>query len=216
MTLTLQNARDALENLKKDITDVGNTEFIEWCKFVNSFVYRELYTIDPERFISTSDITTVSGTASYSLPNDFETMQPYGCGLFYVDDNGDETDRMKPRTGFGSRANGYYISGSNVVLTPEPTLVETWRQRYIPTCTAFTALTDYFTVNKTQTGIEIIPDEYLMNLRDAINVLYEQWDEDPNMEYIADHRFIRSLGELLKYIRREPNAYAIKDYSTSF
>ena len=194
MAITVAEARTALLNLKRDLSDVSDATFIEWCNHINRYAYHQMSGIDPERFISSSTINVVSGTSSYSLPADFESIQAFGTGLYYVDDNGDDTEKRRPLTSFGSQTYGYYVTGSAVVLTPEPEDTETYKLRYIPKITALTATTDSL----------VIPDEYLLLVVDALDALYSKWDEDSGAEVLADQRYTRALNDLALNIKRGP------------
>jgi hypothetical protein len=88
--------------------------------------------------------------------------------------------------------------------------------RYIPNNTAIDALTDYFTVDTTSGGVEIIPDEYLNYVIKALDVFYTQWDETSGAESLADFRFTRVLNEIIDNIRKEPDAHQLNDFSQVF
>jgi len=195
MAILVSSAKTSLENRKRDISDVSDSVFIEWCNFINDFYYRTVNGIDPGRNLTTDTISVVSGTETYALPSDFNNMQVVGSGLYDLDGNSDpiESSRLT-LTGYGAAVNGYYISGSNVVLTPQPSATNTLTIRYIPDLTALTA-----TSNSLQ-----IPDEYRLYVINAIDVLYTLWDEDKNSEVFADARFSRSLDELAKNINQQP------------
>ena len=124
----------------------------------------------------------------------------WGCGFFRIDSNGDDTTDQLARTGFGSRQKGYYIQGSNVVFTGNEDNTD-YRLRYIPRLTTLTALTE-----------TIILDEiYLNHFVKDLDVYYNQWDEMPGNESLADFRFVRVLEELGNNIKTEPQAYDIPD-----
>jgi len=46
--------------------------------------------------------------------------------------------------------------------------------------------------------------------------LYQIWDEMEAEEAYADARFVRSLNELLDYIRKQPAVYGLSDFSLTF
>lgn len=209
--LQVQDAYDAFGRLKRDITDVSLATFKEWCDYLNKFAYRYLVGIDPERFISSSTVSVSAGTSSYSLPADFRSMQAMGTGLFDVDDNG--VAKTLALTGFGSANKGYYVSGSNVVLTPNPTQSATYTLRYTPDVTTIDDMTDYFTVDTTNTGNIILPSEFKEYVVKALDVFYNQWDEEVGMESFADARFTRALTELAQTYKRTPGVYGLDDYS---
>ena len=210
--LTVQNILDAYGRLKRDITDVPNATFTEWCDYANRFVYRKLSETEPEKFLDTETYIVTTEPQTSSLPTYFRDVQPRGTGFFLTDDNGDATEQRLPLTGYGSRAKGYYINGGNVIFTGIND-TETYVLRYIPESTELTALADYFTQDGTASGDVIIDDEYKQYIVKAVDVLYDQWDEDTPAESLADFRFVRLLNDLITTMRKEPDAYAISDFS---
>ena len=215
MALLVSDVRTAFERRKRDISDVSSATFVEWCDFINKFIYERIADQDPERFIETSSYTVSTSPQTSALPADFKNIQTLGTGFYEIDDNGDATSFSLPRTGFGQRTQGFYITGSNVVFTgiDDSTI---YTLRYMPKTTKIDATTNYFTVDTLVTGKEIILDEYLELLVNALDVQYTIWDEDPSSESLSDFRFVRALESLLSDIRREPDAYGIPDFSQSF
>jgi hypothetical protein len=214
MSLQVQTAYNAFGRLKRDISDVPLATFNEWCDFVNKFAYRKLIETDPERFLSSTTYTVTTYPQTESLPADFKNILPEGAGFFVRDSNGDDTTRELARTGFGSNVAGYYLSGDNLIFTgmDSGTIV----LRYIPTQTQITALTDYFTVDATITGTEIILEEYLDYAVKAIDVLYTQWDDDVSSESFADARFVRVLNEMIEGFRKDPDVYGLQDFTHNY
>jgi hypothetical protein len=202
---------------KKDISDVADAEKLQWAQQVLNYIYQEFVKVDPERWITTDTVSAVSGTATYSLPSDFLHIQSVGCGLYKQNSDGYATDERLTMTGYGSSTTGFYISGGNIVLTPPDwSETQTYILRYIPNPFAFTATTEYFTSDGTNTGTTVIDSQYMDYVIKAIDVLYSQWDADPGSESIADHRFMNVLNSILVDIRREGASYALPDMSLSF
>src|SRR3990167_8008336 len=211
MAFQLSTAQTSLTNLKKDLSDVPQATFLEWCNFVARYIYNKLSNTDPERYINQATTFTVSASPQTSaLPATFKNINPLGCGFFEIDDNGDDTDYTLPRVPFGTQSKGFYIQGTNVVFTgiEDGTL---YRLRFIPELTDFDALADYWTVDNTLTGIEIVRDEDMDYIVKALDVLYCQWDETPDAESLADQRFVRALSGLIENYRKEPDAFALPD-----
>ncbi len=216
MAISAQQALDAFGRYKRDVSDISNTTFLEWCDYVNKFAYRKLAGIDAERFMDQSNTYTVTTEPqTEALPSDFEHVESLEAGFYIVDDNGDDTTQRLSITGFGSTKLGYYIQGTNVVFTGIND-TKTIRLRYIPVNTAITALADYFTIDTLVGGAEIIPDEYLNYIVKAVDVFYAQWDEDPAAESLADFRFTNVLNEFLGNIRKGPSAFGTPDYTVNY
>jgi len=210
MAITAQDAFDDLEILKKDLSDVTTTIFLSWANAANRFVYRYICGIDPERFVSTASYTVTSAPQTSALPADFQDIQRFDMGFYYVDNAGKDTNYPLVQTGPGSISQGYYIVGTDVVFTGLTT--GTYKLRYLPNPTRITAMTgagSYFTVDASSTGKVIIPDQFLDFLAQDLDVYYDRWDEDPSAESLADFRFSRTLTELAANIRRTPAVFVM-------
>lgn len=217
MALQVQTVYDEFKAYKHDVSDVATSLFCTWADWLNKWTYRYFIGIDPERFITTTTFT-VSGTPSTpysaSLPADYKTMQPFGCGLFLVSNGSTNTSQQLAQTGFGSMQAGFYITGSTIVFTGITNA--TYIMRYIPTITTIDAFTDYFTNTTASNGKEVIMPEYDQFAVKALDVFYSQWDEDIPMEGIADARFARIMSETGMDVRRTGGIYSTDDFSIIF
>ncbi len=214
--IQLSAAQTALQNVMHDISDVPAATFLQWCQFLSNYVYGIVSDVDPERYITEYTINVSSGISTYALPSDFENIQSFGTGLFKQNTSGTNTDTRLPLTGFGQSVEGYYIMGSNIVLTPEPQESSVLILRYIPEPPTYTGTSDYFTLDKLSTGKQIIQSEYLQYVQNALMVAYEVWDQDSPLEALADQRFIRTLDDLARNISRPPLVFGLPDFSSSF
>ena len=88
--------------------------------------------------------------------------------------------------------------------------------RFIPKITACVALTGYFTLDTLISGKEIIPSDNLDFAIKALDVYYDQWDEDVGMEGIADQRFVRLLDDFSRNVPVTPTVYALDDPTLNF
>lgn len=215
--INLTQARQSLLNRKKDLTDVSSTVFIEWCQFVQDFIYRNVKSTDPERFITEYTLNVSSGDATYSLPTGFRDFTDFETGIYKTDSSsGLITPYTLPMTGPGSSTTGFYLSNNTIILTPVPTVDTTYILRYSPTLTRFQFMSDYFTLDTSSNTAATVPSEYMLYVVNALDVMYTIWDEDPGAEGLADARFVRSLNELLNCIRKQPDAYGVQDMSLIF
>lgn len=203
--MTVQEVYDLYLRYKKNLGDVSTELFLDWCDEVNRFAYRIMYGTDTGRFISTNSISVLSNDNDYTLPDDFLTMSPYGCGLYTVDSQGN-VDYKLPITDYGSQQLGYYINGNTIYITPTPQSNFTIVQKYIPKISALDDFSDSL----------VVPDEFIYYVRDAIDCKYDAWDEDPNAEGLADQRFARSLDELARNIRKDTGVYSTNLLSGAF
>lgn len=218
MAKTLTQIRTALENRKKDISDVPNDTFIEWCNFIGEAVYDSVKGTDPERFVNTSTTFTVAtDPQTNSLPSDFDDIQSWDMGFFEINDSDSkDTDIRLIRTGPGSRQRGYFITGNTDVVFTGINNGTQFRLRYLPIRTDAAALADSFTIDATGSGAVLIPDGKLRFMVAALDTLYTIWDEMPGDEVLADQRFVRQLSLLLSNVRREPDAYGMPDFTVTF
>lgn len=196
MALLLSDVKTALENVKRDISDVSDAVFLQWCNYGARSLYRKLSNQVPERFVLTHTYTSVT-SGTQALPNDFNNIQSVGTGLFEVDSTGAVTDRQLIKTRYGSTEKGYYITGSSVVFTGINTAT-TYILRYLPDLVKYTDVsTDYFTLDGEDDGVELIPDEYEEALVADLCKFYEQWDDNAGQESLDDFRFTRCMNEML-------------------
>lgn len=214
--IRLSEAQTALSNDLQDTSDVTGTLFLQWCQYLSNFVWDVVTMADPERYIVEYQINVVPGVTNYALPTNFMSIQAMGCGIYIQNSEGVNTDQTLAPTGFGASANGFYIYDDEIVLTPTPTQSGVNILRYIPEPPTYTALTEYFTVDKLLTGKQIVPGRFLQYVLRALEVLYSIWDADAPMESYADQRFQRELSLLASRLARPPMAYSLPDFSQQF
>lgn len=202
--MTGQNVYDQF-SAEKDISDVSTALFEQWIDHINRTVYRELIDADPERFITSTTFSISTSPETEALPAGFRDITTMGTGIFERNSDGDDTETQLTRSGFGSSAKGYYFSGSNIVFTGY-TSAQTLVMRYIPTVSQITDLSTSL----------VIPDEYLRNVQDIVNVLYSIWDEDVSGESYANARVVGAMNDLLSNIRRDSAVYEIPSINTYF
>jgi len=117
-----------------------------------------------------------------------------------------ETDDKIGNTGYGSKKEGYYLNGSNIIFThyDDNPLNADYVMKFMPIPPVIDEMDDYISVDGTASTAEIVEDQDLQYMVKAVDVLYEQWDADPSSESIADFRFVRALGGLLDGFNRQP------------
>lgn len=124
----------------------------------------------------------------------------------------DQTSNKLGISGYGSPHEGYYLKGSNIVFTGASHIVDNYYvMRYIPQPPTLTGLDDYLTLDLTGSGQPIFENRHLEYTVKAMDVLYEQWDDDPSKESIADFRFVRALDVLLEGYNRSPQIAVMKN-----
>jgi len=207
-TLTVQTVYATYARFKKDISDVPQATFLDWADWVNKFAYRYIMGVDPERFIAETTIQSVSGQNWAYLPTDFRDIQAFGCGLYFIDSNGLPRPLDGALMNPNANTNGYYIKDDRLYFTPVPNQSNSYQLRYTPIEPTIDALTDTF--------IAPLDARYIQYLVGAIDVLYDQWDEDIGMEGIADQRFTRLLDELGSRVRQQAAVYNMEDSSQMY
>lgn len=218
MALLLSTVKTQYGLFKKDISDVGSADFLQWTNFIGEQVYDAVKGTDPERFVDTSNTYTVSADPqTTALPSDFGDISSWDMGFFSVNSSTSKvSDRRLVRTGPGDGRPGFYVTGNTNVIFTGINDSSQYNLRYLPTRTDATDVTEYFTLDGTSSGAPLIPDGKLQYLLKALDVLYTQWDEVPQDEILADQRFMRQLDQLILNVRREPDAYGLSDYSSTF
>lgn len=211
--ITVNDAYNALLEMKKDLSDVPQATFIRLCDYINKFLYRFALGVDPGRFIKEYSFNAYNGQAVYALPTDFRDIAHFGTGIFYWDSyNNVATNRQLARTGYGNPNTGYFIQSTNINLTPPNWKAsQTFVLRYIPTQSDLAFMGNYFSLDGTHTSAAIIPSEYLSMLVNILDVKYSQWDEVADLESIADARFTRELTEFAKELYKEASQYYMDD-----
>ena len=128
-----------------------------------------------------------------------------------------ETDRKLGLTGYGSNKEGYYIEGSNIVFTSAVTIEDLdYVMKYIPQPPTFTTLDDYFTLDGTASGVEIVEGRFFEAIVKSLDPLYEQWDQNPGAESLADFRFVRALSGVLDNINRVPRVSQMYNFTEDY
>jgi hypothetical protein len=206
MAIQVSKLKSRLSDMKGDISDVDNTLFATWANYINNFCYRYLSGIDPERFISTQAYSSIT-SGTQALPADFKTMEMDGCGLFVVDTNGNDTDNELLPVGFGSSSKGFYLNAAGEIEFVKVATSTDFKLRYLPKTTEITSVNQYFTIDGTSSGKTVVPEEYMLFLVNFVSVIYDQWDEDLDLESIDDFRFVRTLDEISQNYRRTPTVY---------
>lgn len=215
MAIQLNDLFTEFTALKQDTSNLPGDTYIYWCNYVARFLYNRLIGTDPERYIATQAYSALTG--AQDLPDDFKNLRPRGAGIFYLNNDGSNTptDNKLPITQYGSEFPGYFLTNTEVNFTnfedPMPVMM-----RYIPKLTKYTSVNNYFTIDGTENGIEILEDEYIDYLISALDVWYGVWDGDPSAEAMSDQRFIQSLSEILDNFKRIPRAMGIKSPSRIF
>ncbi len=214
--ISLSDAYISLKNRLKDIADVPQATFIQWCDFVNKFTYRFILGVDPDRFIKVLPFNIIAGQDTYPLNDDFRDMSTWNTGFFITSVQGDTVTTLSqrlPLSGPGNGYGGYFISRGNFVFTPMPVQNNILTERYVVNQATLSSIDQYFTIDGTPDGIAIIPEEYMMYVVNALADQYAIWDEEPSAESYADARFQRTLDELCDNIRRQTSAMGMLDFS---
>lgn len=203
MSITLLTIKNRVADRLHDVDDVETRQWYNWGTDLNNFLYSEIKSVDPERFIVAQIYVASAGNLTQVLPTNFRDIQEDGCGFFLRDASGKDTSFKLPITGFASNQLGYYLSGGNVVFTgisSSTTIV----LRYIPPIAKITAFSG---VN----GVFCVPDENEELLELGMVLRYYRDEEDPSVT-TAEQDFIRALAVFLAKYKKAPNIWT---FSTS-
>ena len=194
-------------DVRRDLSDIDDTLKIKAANYINQMFYEVWYNSDPEKFITTTEISVVDGTDSYDLPADFRTINTNQCGIFPKNqDTGEPLDDQLALTGYGSQLYGYYLAGTQAVFTPKPSQDFTYKFRYIPILAQLTDVGDNM----------IFLTHHLEIVRDALLVWYDVNDEDYGREGIDDQRFARIRARFVDQIYQKPNIMSLPSLDRSY
>lgn len=207
-TIKVSEARAEFLQRMKDVSDVDAIAgtFLKWCNYVNRYLYREFTNIMPEQYIQTQTYNIVAQTINYALPATFQDIIPQGTGLYLVGTNGVPAETRLPTTSFGSTSTGFYMTATNLVMTPIPASAVTYILRFIPLLSDLVAESDTF----------VIPQRFSQHLMNVLETCYSVWDVDNQAEAWNNDRVIASLNELVSLIKPDSQAYGLPSFSDSY
>jgi hypothetical protein len=134
-----------LTNLLEDIRtqyeirsiSLSDSVLTRWINNSIAELYDVIIEVRPDHYISSANLTIISGTDSYSLPSTFYKMH----GVDVLNDDGRyyaiqpfiwEDRNLYGDSSSDKRSARYRIMGGNVVLAPKPTWAGTVRLNFIP------------------------------------------------------------------------------------
>lgn len=217
--LQIQTVFDAYKRYKKDISDISTELFIDWCNYLLQYYFHNIVYTSPDSLYATTAVNVTSATARYALPADFGGLKGFGDGLYPQDSSGQINENTAlALTNFGSTQEGFYLdmTTNEIVFTPKPTKTIIYQLKYTPAIPVFDAYTDYFTLDKSETGVIILDSQFRLHILRAIDVFYAQWDEDPGAESVADFRYVRELNDIFENIRYTPSVFTLPSPSNPF
>lgn len=195
----------------------------------NGATYQETTLVEGwNRIVANKSSYTAVGTTDWSSIGYMEFTHAGGAAStnIYYDkldlvenevNGNDQTNEKIALTGYGNTNEGYYLRSSYIEFTGADTITDKYYvMRYLPYAPTIDALTDYITVDGTSSTAQIVEDRHLEYMVKAVDVLYEQWDNDPGAESIADFRFVRALGGLLDGYNRQPQVYSMENPNQYF
>jgi hypothetical protein len=204
--LTVNDIFDALQAIKRDISDVDTTQKLRIANMFNQEIYELNKSIKPDDNTGVYNFSTSAGVKRYDLPTDFEDCKALGCGLFEIDINGELGEQTKE--GYhGTDRQGWYVGGEivslvympSLYLTETPSTTQSYRLVYSKALTELTSLADELVLDK----------RFLQLARDYVLKEYAIFDEDPAKEQVADQRYALSKVEYIRNARRLPGVYRI-------
>ena len=92
---------DAFERRKRDISDLKNGEVLEWLNFIEDYCYERFKYLDTRKFSLVVEFEVSSDPQSFDLPEDFQDMTPYDCGLYAIDNYGRRKDELIQSDNYG-------------------------------------------------------------------------------------------------------------------
>jgi len=113
--ILVSDLKSAFARRKKDISDVSNETFFDWCNQVNYFLYNKIKGWNFNEFRGEAFFTVSSSPSTQALPSDFKDLSEHESQIFIRNTDGRDTNQTLTRTGFGSEDRGYYLDGNNFV-----------------------------------------------------------------------------------------------------
>lgn len=206
-TITVTDGWNSVKANVKNIGDVTPTDQLRMANIVDEQIRDEIASAAPERVITSTNLSIISGTSSYSLPSDFENINIEETGLFKLDSNGKVEEELT-QTEFGSTQYGYYIDGSNVIITPEPTDSYTITLKYLPERTELTAVSDIFSVPNAKKYREVV--------RQGLLVEYYHFKRRFDLKQFAEIDYRATMDDLIDKIQQNPKVSSLPETSISF
>lgn len=146
----------------------------------------------------TLTLTSVSGT--------FQDNEPLtGSSTFSGTSNGTAqgfkfSDNKLSVTNFGSSSTGYWLDSTNINITPKPDEIKVYVFRYIPLLSELTSVSQE----------TIVPIRYKQNIRNIIEVFWDQWRQTPNAEVMSSQRSQEAIKNLIRTLRKVPRVMRMK------
>jgi len=196
MAFTLATIQTRLENRLKDIADIGDILF-QNATDLNQSLYKIMFELDVERFVTTSTYTVSSSPSTQALPVNFRDVSEAGLGFFIQNTDGTASTNELRYTGYGSADVGYYITGTNIVFTGIST-AKTIILRYVPVLADITSLDQFF----------VVPDENKELVLEGMVLHYYRNQEDPR-ESDQDMRFARAVEDFKDGLRKTPSVFTL-------
>lgn len=76
--LTVANIKTSIINHKDNVGGANDTQIIEWCEFMNRYLYPKFAAINPNDYLTNQIIKTVIGTSAYALPSAWRDLKTGG------------------------------------------------------------------------------------------------------------------------------------------
>jgi hypothetical protein len=86
MALLISDLKTQFGYYKKDISDVDDDLWVQWSRYMLTFIYKRLKAIDPERFISEDLYYVETDPDTFTLPSGFQDFNQTGTGFFEISD----------------------------------------------------------------------------------------------------------------------------------
>lgn len=207
MAYTVGNFTTAYKTWNKNISDIEGDVLLQLLNHVQQHLYRLLYSTQPDLFRTTTTITVSSSPETESLPADFESIQPYGCGFYEHNSDGTVSSRKLTQVQRGSTSKGFQFTGLfTSVIIYGYTASQTFTLDYIPTLAQLTG----------DSSELFIPVRFEAQLIQEIQQLHSLWAKDENSAAIIASRAAEAANNLLTYFPAAPKVYSIPSNLSAF
>lgn len=192
--ITAQQAITNWKNFYDTETGLSPNALLQMINILNQELYAELYTVNPQEYITEETINYIEGTKEYALPSDFESITLMGCGLYIYSNNEYQDEVLVNR------------SGGNIRIKTPLTTGTVLKLRYIPVLPQITDLS-------TET---VVPSRYQDVLLHGLDKMVALRDEDMQKYNNSGQLYAESVERMKESTQSIPPMYSLLDSDNPF
>lgn len=201
--MTVEELRSYLNSIQNDtMPNISADLFRDFCNDLNQFTYENLLFTNPNDYLSEQTFNVTSGTDTYALNADFQTINAPNAGIWSLSDEGDIIGDPLLHVSDNNDNQGYFISGTNIVFRPKPKSTATYKMKYVPELALLTSDTDSTII---PTRLKEYAKYYIRN------ALFE-WHKKPSSEVFNDQKFARAKARFMSNTKKAPTPFVLSSF----